>query len=233
VLQGDIRNSVGRTAMTLMDAALDAIGFEPAADEAQTTAMLRDQLLIHGSLLGNATVLPFLTDHFHAFANGDPVPPDIFRSVMTAGAVAGGQNALDTIIRRLASSKAEHERTTLATALGAFSRWTNLAAGLDYALDKLPDRIRFMPLAAAASNPAAMHRLWAWFEANFSRLEEMHPLLFERVVAAFVPVPGLTEPPRTQDFCEQLARRQPRLKNVIDLSLERLEVNHRFRTREQ
>ena len=152
---------------------------------------------------------------------------------MTAGAVAGGQDALDTMVRRLASSTVEHERTTLATALGAFFRWTDLAAALDDALDKLPDRIRFMPLVAAAGNPASTHRLWAWFEANFSRIAEMHPLLFERVVAAFVPVSGLTEPPRTRAFCEQLARRHPRLKDVIDLSLERLEINHRFRTREQ
>ncbi|WP_319522912.1 M1 family metallopeptidase [uncultured Desulfosarcina sp.] len=233
VLQGDIRNRIGRTAMALMDTTLDAIGFEPAEDESQTTAMLRDQLLVHGSLIGNQNILAFLTDRFHAFAKGDPVPPDIFRSVMTAGAVVGGQDALDTMIRRLASSKVEHERTTLATALGAFSPWTDLEGALDYVLDNLPDRIRFMPLVAAAGNPTATHRLWAWFEDHLSRLEKMHPLLFERVVAAFVPVPGLTEPPRTRSFCEQLARRQPRLKNVIDLSLEHLEVNHRFRLREQ
>ena len=233
VLQGDLRNRVGRTAMDLMDAALDAIGFEPAMDESQTTAMLRDQLLVHGSLIGNRKVLSFLTERFHAFAKGGPVPPDIFRSVMTAGAVAGGQNALDTMVHRLASSTVEHERTTLATALGACSQWTNLQAALDDALDNLPDRIRFMPLVAAAGNPAATDRLWAWFEVNFSRIEAMHPLLFERVVAAFVSAPGLTDPAPTQTFCEQLARWQPRLKDVIALSLERLEINPRFRLREQ
>jgi tricorn protease interacting factor F2/3 len=233
LLEGEIRNRIGRTAMALMDAALDAIGLEPATNESQTTAMLRDQILVHGSLIGNENLLPFLTDHFHAFANGDPVPPDIFRSVMTAGAVAGGKTALDIMVRRLASSKAEHERTTLATALGAFSEWTHLEAALGEALLRLPDRIRFMPLVAAAGNPAATDRLWAWFEANLPQLEKMHPLLFERVAAAFVPGPGLTEPARTRAFCDQLARRQPRLKDVIDLSLERLEINHRFRLREQ
>jgi len=233
VLEGNIRNRIGRTAMALMDASLNTIGFEPVSDEPQTTAMLRDQLLVHGSLIGNRNALHFLSDYFQAFVSGDPVPPDIFRGVVTAGAVAGGQNALDTMLRRLASSDVEHERTTLATALGAFSQWMHLEAALDDALDKLPDRIRFMPLVAAADNPLATNRLWAWFEAHFSRLEKMHPLLFERVVAAFVPGPGLKEPPRTRAFCEQLARRQPRLKDVIDLSLERLEINHLFRLREQ
>jgi len=233
VLEGEIRNRIGRTAVALMNAALDVIGIEPATEESQTRAMLRDQLLVHGSLIGNENVLPFLTDRFHAYANGDPVHPDIFRSVMTAGAAAGGKSALDTMLRRLASSGVEHERTTLAAALGAFSQRSDLEAALDAALDKLPDRIRFMPLVAAAGNPAATNRIWPWFEANLSRLEKMHPLLFERVVAAFVPGPGLTDPTRTRTFCEQLARRQPRLKDVIDLSLERLEINRRFRLREQ
>ena len=224
----------GRTAMALMDAALDAIGFEPAADESQTTAMLRDQLLVRGSLIGNDNVLAFLTDRFHAFAKGDPVPPDIFRSVMTAGAVAGGQDALDTMVRRLASSTVEHERTTLATALGACSRWTELAAALDEALDKLPEP---HPFHAAGGRRRQSCGYASSFgrgsKTIFPRLEKMHPLLFERVVAAFVPGPGLTEPPRTRAFCEQLARQHPRLKDVVDLSLERLEVNHRFRLREQ
>jgi hypothetical protein len=61
----------------------------------------------------------------------------------------------------------------------------------------------------------------------------MHPLLFERVVAAFVPVPGLQNPERTRTLCEKLVRQQPRLKDVIALSLERLTVNSGFRQREQ
>jgi tricorn protease interacting factor F2/3 len=87
-------------------------------------------------------------------------------------------------------------------------------------------------LVAAAGNPAA-DRLWPWFEANLDRLEQMHPLLFERVVAVFVPGPGLNDPQRTRTICDDLERRSPRLKDVIALSLERLEVNHRFRQRER
>jgi hypothetical protein len=57
--------------------------------------------------------------------------------------------------------------------------------------------------------------------------------LFERVVAAFVPGPGLQDPERTRAYCNGLLQTHPRLKDVIALSLERLAVNFAFRRREQ
>jgi tricorn protease interacting factor F2/3 len=229
VLRGDIRTRTGQTATALMNAALADIGHLPVPDESQTTAMLRDQLFVHGALLGNPAVMAILTDQFDAFLNGSAVAPDIFRGVMTAGAVSGGQGALEAMIARLEASGVEHERMTLVGALGAFSQWPLLEKALAYALEKIPDRIRFMTLAAAAANPAAVDRLWPWFEDNFERIGSMHPLLFERVVAAFVPGPGLQDPDRTRAYGNGLRQTHPQLKDVIALSLERLAVNDRFR----
>jgi tricorn protease interacting factor F2/3 len=233
LLQGEIRTRSAQTAMALMDATMDTIGFDPAADESQATAMLRDQLFVHGALIGNPTILDRLKDPFTAFLNGKPIAPDIFRGVMVAGAVTGSQAAVEAIMARYQTSAVEHERMTLAGALGAFDQWDQLEPALDFALDAIPDRIRFMPLVAAAGNPAALDRLWPWFETNLPRIENMHPLLFERVVAAFVPVPGLQNPERTRTLCEKLVRQQPRLKDVIALSLERLTINSGFRQRER
>ncbi len=233
VLRGKIRTRTTQTAVTLMNAALGAIGSLPDPDESQTTAMLRDQLFVHGALIGNAQALNFLTDQFNGFLSGATIAPDIFRGVMTAGAVSGGRAALEAMIRRFEGSGVEHERMTLAGALGCFDAWSLLEEALDYALEKVPDRIRFMPLVAAAGNPAAADRLWPWFVENIPRIERMHPLLFERVVAAFVPGPGMQDPDRTVTFCESLQIEQPRLKDVIALSLERLDLNAGFRRREK
>ncbi|HSO19579.1 MAG TPA: ERAP1-like C-terminal domain-containing protein, partial [Desulfosarcina sp.] len=213
----------------LMDGALSSIGLEPSTQESQTAAMLRDQLFVHGAFMGSADILGFLAHQFESFLNGSPIAPDIFRGVVTTGAIRGGQEVLDALLRRFETSGAEHERMTLAGALGAFSQWPLLLQALDYSLEKVPDRIRFMPLVAATGNPAVLDRLWPWFEANLPRLESMHPLLFERVVAAFVPLPGMQEADRTRSFCRQLQQKHPRLKDTIALSLERLEVNDRFR----
>jgi tricorn protease interacting factor F2/3 len=233
VLRGPIRERIAATSADLVDAALDAIGRLPAADEPQTTAMLRDQLLVHAALIGKQDILDFLRDGFDRLAQGIAVPPDIFKSVAVAGAVSGGQTALSTIVNRFESSQAEHERMTLAGALGCFRDWQVLEKALAYTLDNLPDRIRFIPLTAAAGNPAASDHLWAWFEANIARISQMHPLLFERVVATAVPGPGLKDPERTGRFCQNLRRQQPRLEDVMALSLERLEINIHFRSREQ
>lgn len=233
VLRGEIRTRTARTAVALTNAALASMGSLPVPEESQTAAMLRDQILVHGALIGNRSVLDFLTGQFNLFVQGAPMPPDIFKSVMIAGAASGKEAALDTIVRRFEASGIEHERMTLAGALGSFAPWPLLENALEYALDKVPDRIRFLPLVAAAGNPAAANRLWPWFEDHFPRVEKMHPLLFERVLAAFVPGPGLQDPERTRTFSRRLLQKQPRLNDVIALSLERLEVSARFRRREQ
>jgi len=233
VLEGEMKVRAGQTARVLIDAAVDAIGRAPADDEPLMTAMLRDQLLGHGCLIGSHAIRDPLVDQFDAFVAGTPIAPDIFKSVLIAGATSGGQAALEAIIGRFESSGVEHERTTLAAALGAFGQWEQLAQALEYSLDKLPDRLRFIPLVAAAGNPSATDRLWPWFEDHFTRLAAMHPLLFERVVAAFIPIPGLQDPRRTQSCCDQWKHQQPHLQDVIALSLERLEINSRLRERER
>ena len=233
VLCDDIRIRTAKTAEALTNAALNTLGHLPVADEVPTTAMLRDQLLVHGALFGNVEVIDFLADQFKAFLGGAIVPADIFRGVVTAGAAMGDENALDALIKRFEASSVEHERMILAGALGAFSGQQTLARALDYALDKIPDRIRFLPLVAAAGNPAANGHLWSWFETHLARMESMHPMLFERVVAAFVPGPGLEDVERTRAFCETLEQKQPRIKDVLALSLERLAVNAAFREREK
>ena len=229
LLEGEIRQQIAQTTDRLADAALAAIGDVPAANESQTRAMLRDGLMVHGALMGNRRILEFLTGQFGNFLKGREIAPDIFRAVMTAGAVTGDQTALTTMINRLESSRVEHERMTLVAALGSFSQWPLLEKALDYALERVPDRIRFMPLVAAAGNPVAGNRLWDWFEGHVGRMGNMHPLLFERVVAAFVPGPGLGDPQRTMAFCKAMLEKQPRLKDVLALSLERLAINAAFR----
>ncbi len=233
VLDGGIRARVLQTHEALINAALAELGNLPVDGEAPTTAMVRDQLLVSGAFCGNGNVLEFLSDQFKAFSNGGAIAADIFRGVVTAGSVQGDKATLAFIIKRFEDSTVEHERMILATALGAFGDSTVLASALDYALDRIPDRIRYLPLAAAAGNPAAGKELWPWFEKNLPRMESMHPMLFERVVATFVPGPGLADVTRTRSFCESLEKKRPGLKEVLALSLERLAVNAAFRNREK
>jgi len=233
VLEGAYQQKAIGRAGSLIVNALDRVGWKPRAEETQNTAMLRDQLLHHGALIGIQPILDFLNGLFKGFLEGIEVPPDIFKSVMTAWAVKAEPSTLEAMIHCLEKSEVEHERMTIVSALGAFGSQELLEKALVYALKEVPDRIRFLPLVSAAGNPAATDRLWSWFEDQMHLMEKMHPLLFERVVAAFVPVPGLADPERTRSFCHRLSGQQPRLKDIVALSLERLEVNVRWRDRER
>jgi aminopeptidase N len=75
VLRGSIRSRIAQTIETLINEALSAIGYLPVPVESQTTAILRDQLLVHGALISHPTVLNFLAGQFNAFLNGSTIPP--------------------------------------------------------------------------------------------------------------------------------------------------------------
>ncbi len=230
LLSGGIRSQTAQTAVDLMSSALGAIGYRPSSDEPQTTAILRDQLFFHGALLEAREIALFLKDQFEAFQQGETISPEIYRSVLAAGAVLSGEKALESIIARFEKSQVEHERMALMAALGSFKEWHLQAEALDFTLKKVPDRIRFIPLAMAASNPAAQNHLWRWLTTNIDKVQLMHPLLFERVIASIVPTAGLVDPENVQEFCANLEQKNPELKDVMALSLERMEINRAFRT---
>ena len=55
-------------------------------------------------------------------------------------------------------------------------------------------------------------------------------MFYERVVAAIVPVAGMDNPKAVNQFFEDYMQKTETAKEVIKLSLERLEINLRMRT---
>jgi hypothetical protein len=108
------------------------------------------------------------------------------------------------MIARLEASGVEHERMTLVGALAPSASGRFWKKRWPMPLKKSPDRIRFMTLAAAAANRLRRIACGPGLKINFERTGSMHPLLFERVVAAFVPGPGLQDPDRTRAYCKLL-----------------------------
>ena len=213
----------------LTERVLNAIGWAPAAGEPHVTAALRDQLLWHGVLYGSEEAQHFADRTFRGLMNGDAVPPDILKAVLQAGALLHNDQALAWMTKRLDETASEHERLAIMAALGCFRESRTLAAARDYVLDHVPDRNRFIPLVAMAANPFAMTDLWAWFVDTQARFKAFHPLLFERVIAAIVPVAGLVDPPGVKAFMEGYMEASPQTRDVVNLSLEKLEINRRFR----
>jgi len=56
-------------------------------------------------------------------------------------------------------------------------------------------------------------------------------MMYERVIAAIVPVAGLEQPDEIKAFFSDYIKRKGKAVDVIKLSLERLEINIRIRER--
>ena len=96
-------------------------------------------------------------------------------------------------------------------------------------MNEVPARNKFIPVVAMASNPHAIPLLWDWYVSNLDQIEQFHPMLYERVVAAIVPMAGMDNPQEVQEFFEDYMQKTDKAKDVIKLSLEKLEINLRMR----
>jgi tricorn protease interacting factor F2/3 len=150
---------------------------------------------------------------------------------MQVGALNGDGNVFRWFDQRLHSSESEHERMNILTALGCFRAKEMIETARQYILDKVPGRNKFFPILAMAANPHAAPLMWDWYRAHLDALEQFHPLHYERVIAGIVPVGGLGREGEVRAFFKDYLSKKQRAREVIQLSLERLEINSRMRGR--
>ncbi len=151
------------------------------------------------------------------------------KSVLQIAALNGDDKTFAWLDQRFQSSQIEHERMNILIALGCFKEKGPLQNSLQYILDTVPARNKFVPVVAMASNPYAIPLLWDWYVSNLEQIEQFHPMLYERVVAAIVPTAGMDNPGEVKKFFEDYMQRTEKAKDVIKLSLEKLEINLRMR----
>ena len=210
---------------------LERIGFAPRTEEAQTTAILRDQILFDAVQYGCPQAEAFAVDRFEDLRKGGAVHPDILRSVLQAGAWRGDGRDLNWFDRRFQKCESEHERMTILAALGCFRGRREIEKVLDYVLAVVPPRNKFIPVVALAANPAAAAVLWDWYVQHLPQIEQFHPMLYERVIAAVVPAAGMERPDEVRGFFAEYMRKTEKAREVIRLSLEHMEINCRMRRR--
>ncbi len=231
VMEGTLRARVSSTAGALLERVLADIGLEPDPKEHQTVSILRDQILFHAALCGSKDAEKFALDKFESLQRGETLHPDLVKSVMQVGALNGDGNVFRWFDQRLHSSESEHERMNILTALGCFRAKEMIETARQYILDKVPSRNKFFPILAMAANPHAAPLMWDWYRAHLDALEQFHPLHYERVIAGIVPVGGLGREGEVRAFFKDYLSKKHRAREVIQLSLERLEINSRMRGR--
>jgi tricorn protease interacting factor F2/3 len=229
VVSDPIKARISKRVRPWFESVLGKIDYKPVSGETHTTAMLREQLLWHAVLSGSEEAGAYAGKQFVDLMQGKAVHPDLMKSVLQVGAYNGDEKCFEWLIQKLRSSEIEHERMNILMALGCFKDSALLHKSQQYVLDEVPARNKFIPIVAMASNQHAVPLLWDWYVSNLEQIEQFHPLLYERVVSAIVPVAGMSNAQAVRDFFENYMQKTDKARDVIRLSLERLEINLRLR----
>jgi aminopeptidase N len=226
------REEVGSFGKSLFEKILAAIGYEPKPGERHTTSILRDQMIYQAVLYGSRDASAFALGRFSSLIHGEKVHPDIMKSVMQVGALHGGEEALDWFSKKMKTSESEHERMNVLVAFGCFRERKLIERAQEYILDEVPDRNKFIPVSALSENPNAMPLMWDWYVSNVQRLEQFHPIHYERVITSIVPLCGIGREEEVRNFFRAYVTKKEKLSDVVKLSLEKLDINARMRKRE-
>jgi aminopeptidase N len=231
VTDADMRSTISAAAVPWFESILDEIGCEPAAEEKHTTSLLRDKFIWAAVLFGSDATADFAGARFKALMAGDDVHPDIMKSVLQAGAYTGDRQAYAWLVERMEQSQIEHERMNILMALGCFKEAGLTQMAQQCVLDAVPARNQFIPVVSMCANPHAIPLMWDWYVAHLAQIEQFHPMLYERVVGAIIPAAGIERPAEVKDFFGDYMKQKEKARDVIRLSLERLEINLRMRNK--
>jgi tricorn protease interacting factor F2/3 len=223
------QQSIKQIGNELFERVLNKIGLEPDPDEPHTTANLRDQILWHAAVYGSQLSRDFAIQQFEALTTGTTIHPDIMKSVLQITAHSNHPQALPWFEERMHATNSEHERMNIITALGAFTDEGLMGQALQFVIDQVPPRNKFIALVSAAQNAEAAPLLWDWYKAHLEDLEQFHPMLYERVIGAFIPACGLHQAESILPFFESYQQQHPSFADVIKISLEKLMINLKMR----
>ncbi len=229
VMDRSSREKVASCGKSMFERVLSDIGYIPKTDEKHAVSILRDRITWHAVLHGSREVERFALEKFESLVGGEAIHPDIMRSIMQVGALNGQEKTFDWFDQKFQSSESEHERINILTALGCFRDRTLIEKAQKYTLDRVPSRNKFIPVIAMASNPHAVPSMWDWYVSSLDQLERFHPIHYERVIEAIVPVGGIGREKEVRAFFEDYMAKKDIAKDVIKLSLERLEIYSRMR----
>jgi len=219
-------SSVGRK---IFQQVFEKIGYDPKDDEEHLVSVLRDNLLWTAFTFGDEEVAKFGLKRFQELFDGKTIHPDIMASILKIGA-ASDERAFDYFIEKLETPETpEHEKINILTALSCFKNKENLFKTLNYILEKVPNKNKFFPLRQISKNLVILHDLWRWFLDNIEALENLHPILFGRVIVSLIPLAGLGKEAEVKDFFKNYISKKDLDKDTIKMAVEMMEINSRLR----
>ena len=218
-------SSIGRK---IFKQVFEKIGYEPKDEEEHLISVLRDNLLWIAFAFGDEEVAKFGLSKFQELFDGKTIHPDIMASILKIGA-ASDERAFDYFIKKLETPDTpEHEKINSLMALGCFKKKETLFKALNYTLEKVPSKNKFIPLWQISKNLVILDELWAWFLDNLEALEKFHPRHFERVIVSLIPLGGLGKETEVKDFFKNYMSKKDLAKDTIKMALELMDINSKL-----
>ncbi len=223
------REQISNLGRKLFENALQKIGFEPKEDDGLQVSEIRDILIWTAFTFGSQDVSKFGATKFQNLLGGKKVHPDILPSTLRIG-VATNEKAMEYLKTRItAADTPESEKLYSLQALGCMRDKERLITTLEFNLEQVPKKNRDRIISMAGQNPIMTGYMWQWFLDNLEKLEQLHPMQFESIIAGLIPICGLGKEPEVRQFLEKYVKKNETVKDTIKMALERLDVNSRLR----
>ncbi|MHA1409032.1 MAG: M1 family metallopeptidase [Candidatus Odinarchaeia archaeon] len=223
------RKHIKEIGLKIFENALQKIGLEPKSDDELQTLNLRDILIWASFLLGSDTVSDFAKIKVNELLSGVKVHEDILSSTLKIAAVTEPEFINYSLNKLEEHNTAETEKILILNALGYVPEKNKLLEILQYNLEKVPNKNKFIMIRSACNNINAINYMWHWFLDNINELEKFHIRHFERVILSVVPIPGIDYADDVKIFFSKYAKKKTAPKDTIKMALEQLEVNLKLR----
>ncbi len=206
-----------------LDGVLGKIGWKAWEGEPFDYSILRGVAISNLAGLGREDALKLGLSLFEDVLENRPVDPDLRYAAFRSAAHSLKYSELLKIYEETDS---ETERIMVLRALSRLPDRDRLEEFLSYALEKVPVRIRYIPVASSVSNKVFTRRSWDWFKENLDALSKLPPIHLERIVNALVPFACIGR----EEEAEELLKTDEALKklSIVPATLERLRVYSRL-----
>jgi len=219
------REKIKETGQVIAENALEKIGYEPQSDEIGMLAEVRNDLLWMGGHFGSLKIRKFAAKHFQELLAGNSISPNIFRSVVRLGAEQF-PDAWDFMVAQVTDPNVPE--AVKQYWLGAFACFTDrdmLEKALELNLTKIPKLNRAQILILVSRNPVATSWIWGYYHSNFQVLmKELPKSALGNTLATIPPIGALTAKPEVLEFLEQIGKKVPPAKGIVEMSAEIAEL---------
>ncbi|WXG40557.1 MAG: M1 family metallopeptidase [Candidatus Freyarchaeum deiterrae] len=223
------REQISSLGRKLFENALKKIGFEPKDDDGLQVSTIRDILIWTAFTFDSQDAAKFGATKFQKLLDGKKVHADILPSTLRIGA-ATNEQAMEYLMKKItAADTPELEKLYSLNALGCIRDKQKILTALEFNLEQVPKKNRNQIINMAIQNPIMTDYMWQWFLDNQVKLEQLHPIHFERVIAGLIPICGLDKETEVKKFFEDYMKKKEAVKDTIKMTLEKLEVNSRLR----